>query len=1222
MAEYTRPALGQEVPLGTLYDARLDQFLSGPSLPRNPPRCSILETPCPNAIQNEISVSLGASRAARFQGMGVDDNLAASVLSGLVEPKGSATFLNDGTLDKEFLYGAVHHVYNTCEERLNLCEPRFPDAAHVGDSRSTHVVVGIKWGIQNIMTMKLCITNPSERTALEASFHRDMVEFTDIARSLPSLNFNDNSASNRLKQKYELKLYTDRQRDGGIPKGTLSIMCRFVQLGPEHIRGHDGKRHAISYTLLPIHILRQLLSGTVPVPNSILGFRPVVQTHLFMELFDEFNDGEEKLDEYRHFLQGKKQYVSRAHIDHLKYTITSLKTAHESMKASFSKAVASIRGGTAGENCLQELLGGFTPVSFTSFVNEQTDKINFIDEAVGSGATYIGFNGLSPDSVTLAHPEPPPYAFHFNNYVVRSSRSWADQRVSLLEFLWVPDRRSQVYLVDFDAFPAYGHLQSAQLIQMQRHNAQMAQPTEPRETSIPVKPAPRDEAAPCATRKCIAQYDENALHTFNTAKPTWRQLVKIPCPGRYCGSRLNCVWTCAICDIPIKFAFTQEYIYCHCGRAFFNKWRFKCNDEDHGQSFVRYRSRDLRRLLTRMDREIYRNILVLGETGVGKSTFINAFHNYLVFESFENAKEASEHNLEFSVPCSFSVNYPDPSTPYGEFKLGVKAMILNEMVTMATLRRRKRIGDTRGPEQDKINMRGILDALVKYQEVHGILILLKTDQSRLTATFTFCFEELLSHIHRSAVANIAFGFTHARNSNYIPGESLVPLNRLLTEHTDVNFTLNPSTAYCFDAESFRYLAAHHQGVKVGDDTVYHESWDKSREATLSFLDHIDSLKPHDVNQMLGMDEVRQVISQLIIPMVDVSQEIAKNLDVLKEKVKELKDTQLTGDELRERLHIERIKLDSKKLDKPRTVCTHPSCCDLKRDVDGEVVTLYRTICHEDCRLPGVTGDCVGDRGLIDCRAFKHDPDRSCSTCRHPWRQHMHSFYILKEVRVQIKDKEIERRLKQNMSDVALRKQVICNIQQYQEEYQHERNQLRKATARFVTYLKENAILPINDATEKYYNQLIKNEEDKIQLGKERKYNVDKNKKKLKSLEHDRRKYLELIDTIKNNKHIPRGSGEELLTREDISEQIIELYNLKHFGSSLKNLKEVITSSKRDAHREDLPFRRRSSSLNAENGSSGSDEGIGGKEKSVRQTTSQGFSNWFSRLSRQSSGRGQ
>jgi hypothetical protein len=381
--------------------------------------------------------------------------------------------------------------------------------------------------------------------------------------------------------------------------------------------------------------------------------------------------------------------------------------------------------------------------------------------------------------------------------------------------------------------------------------------------------------------------------------------------------------------------------------------------------------------------------------------------------------------------------------------------------------------------------------------------------------------------------------------------------------------------------------------------------------------------------MIGMDEVRQVISQLVIPMVDVSQEIAKEIDLLKDKVKELEDTRLTGERLKKRLHLERIKLDPQKLDMPRTVCTHPSCCDFKGDLDGEITTIYRTTCHENCRLPDVAGDRVGAPGLINCRAFKRERDRSCSNCRHPWRQHMHSFYILKEVRVQIKDKEIERRLKENVSDVALRQATICDLQQYQEEYQHERNQLRKATARFVTYLKENAILPINDATEDYYSQLIQNEENKIQLGKERKYSVEKNKKKLKSLQHDRKKYLELIDTIKNT-HTPDSSREELLTQEGISEQIIELYNLKHFGSSLKNLKEVITSSERDAHREELPYPRRPSSLDAEHESSGSDNIIGCRVelvndslegKFVRRTSSQGFSNWFSRLSRQNSGRG-
>ncbi|KAM0240174.1 hypothetical protein ACHAP5_008031 [Fusarium lateritium] len=1254
MAEFTRPALGQEVHLGTLYDARLDQFLSGPILPPNSPRDSIIEIPCPHAIQHEISVSFGASHASRFGAMGVDDNLAASVLSGLVEPKGSATFLNDSTLDKDFLFGAVHHVHNTREERLNLDEPKFLDAAHVGDYRSTHVVIGIKWGLQNIMTMKHCITDSSQRTALEASFDKDMKELTAIAKSLPSLSFDDNFASNRLKLEYELKLYTDIQRDGGIHKENLSIMCRFVQLGPKRIGSHDGKGHAISYTLLPIDLLRQLLSGTVSVPNSTQWFRPDVQTGIFMELLDEINDSKGKLDEYRLFLQGKRQYVAGAHIDRLNDTITSLDTAHRNIKANFSKAVADIRDGTSGQQCLQRLQGGFPRMPFTIIVDEQSDKIGFIDECVRSGATYIGFNGLSLDSVALPAHGLSPYAFHFNNYVVKFSRSWKDQRDSLMEFIWLPDRRSQVYLVDFDAYPDYGQLDSACLIQMQRRTAEAAQPSEPREASTPVTSASRKEPATDLPRKCIAQYDENALHSPDRTWPTERQLVKIPCPGRYCDSHLDCAWNCAICHTPIEFAFADEYIYCDCGRAFYKKWHFKCNDGNHGHPFVRYCSKDLRRLLMRTDRVISRNILVLGETGVGKSTFINAFHNYLKFESFDDAKEASKACLEFAVPCSFSVNYPDPSNPYSEFK-SVKIQVGAQNVdterdgndgdsatqkasvypmtyrnTTYRLVDTPGIGDTRGPEQDKTNMRGILDALSKYQEIHGILILLKTDQSRLTATFRFCFEELLSHIHRSAVANIAFGFTHARSSDYLPGQSLGPLNRLLTEHTDVSFTLNPSTAYCFDAESFRYLAAYHQGVKSGNDRVYQESWDKSRKATLSFLDHIDNLKPHDVSQMIGMNEVRQVIGELVIPMVDVSQTLRKNIDLLKEKVKELEDTQLTGDKLRKNLHIERIRLDPQKLDMPRTVCTHPSCCDLKEDVDGEVTTIYRTTCHENCRLPGVAGDRVGSPGLIDCKAFKHSTHRTCSNCRHPWRQHMHSFYTLKEVRVRIKDKEIERRLKQNLSDVALRKETIRDLQQYQEEYQYERNQLRKATSRFVAYLKENAVLPINDATEDYYNQLIQNEENKIQLGKEKKYSVSKNKEKLKNLQHDRRKYLELIDAIKNNTHTPHSSGEGLLTKQDIIEQIAELYNLKHFGSSLKNLKDVITSSERSAHCEELPLPRRPNSLDAKHGGSWSGEDMGVRVepvynsrggKFVRRTSSQGFGNWFSRLSKQNNERG-
>ena len=49
---------------------------------------------------------------------------------------------------------------------------------------------------------------------------------------------------------------------------------------------------------------------------------------------------------------------------------------------------------------------------------------------------------------------------------------------------------------------------------------------------------------------------------------------------------------------------------------------------------------------------------------VGKSTFINAFVNYLTFDTLEDAKQHDE--LTWVIPCSFSTQTMDREGPGGE----------------------------------------------------------------------------------------------------------------------------------------------------------------------------------------------------------------------------------------------------------------------------------------------------------------------------------------------------------------------------------------------------------------------------------------------------------------------------------------------------------------------------------------------------------------------------
>jgi hypothetical protein len=137
-----RPALGQTVPIGTLYNARDDSFLPdnllGDQLPSDAIQSAAL-------LQSNSLIGHDDSYKAKFDVFGITPALAASILAGMLDYKGSACSL-DEPRTQNTVWGALYHSIHTGTDRLNPTCPGIrdglgKDAAH--NPAGTHVVVGI-----------------------------------------------------------------------------------------------------------------------------------------------------------------------------------------------------------------------------------------------------------------------------------------------------------------------------------------------------------------------------------------------------------------------------------------------------------------------------------------------------------------------------------------------------------------------------------------------------------------------------------------------------------------------------------------------------------------------------------------------------------------------------------------------------------------------------------------------------------------------------------------------------------------------------------------------------------------------------------------------------------------------------------------------------------------------------------------------------------------------
>ncbi|OAA57585.1 aaa ATPase domain containing protein [Niveomyces insectorum RCEF 264] len=1233
-----RPAFGHKAVLGTLYDAHTDNFQDMSTFSGDP-----LADMLDSSRHREMSVALSYddSYKGRFDLLGVGPELGASILSGLAPAKGPGrcfyeTNSTAGHARTSRAYAAIHHRLTTAEDSLKLDNPalrKLVDADRLELSAFTHVVFKIEWGCQTVITVRSNAlqqdddagnamtgskTQAAASTPDQAAFTRSMDEFkkaVDELQYLPDSNFHDLALEDTP---LDITAYSEMLDEDGVVMDDLQEAFDFVKLLPslvQHRAANGGKGEPISYTLLPIRTFmsilqlqdnRQAADGALGADNTLFPVAPKVLGAV-LEKFDEVTSLLGKLVDYSCFLANYKPYTPSDLASQVGTAIATTKAEMTELMGTYASLLAQIRTSTSrrDELELQRLANGlddFCSCCATALesVPDQQARAKFASAAVARGAVYIGHNGLDLDAVVRAsaasHTE--LYVFRFSSTAMAADEAtWALHLELLEELLDLEARqRGEVLVVVLDSDAVSRSLEQAQIAHYDKTGRELTQDLY--------------QQRQFEANQSFAWCDPAARETGDDIqRPVKRCMVKMPCPAPTCDGMEVCHWICAQCHSQIEFGYADEFFYCDCGRAKFNRWRFKCNGASHPQSssstgrerrgnrgskasgktipsdFVAYNNRGrLLSTLKSLDQADYVNILILGETGVGKSTFINSFVNYISFASLDEAKRAEE--LNWVIPCAFSIQTIDRSQPNGaiqERKIhvgndrddeqdgtgGASATQQTAVYPVNTGSRTIRlidtpgIGDTRGLAYDKKNMADILRTLSGYEQLHGILILLKSNNARLTVTFNFCMQELLTHLHRSTSRNMAFGFTNTRISNYSPGDTFGPLSSLLAKHKDVGLALENQNTYCFDSESFRFLAAFKSGVVMDNEEDFRRSWEHSRGEAVRLVDFFASRTPHLVKSTMSLNGTRQLIAELTKPMADISQTISTNIAVCHDRMNELRDTKLSGDKLRQRLQVPKVHLRTVPLRLPRTVCRNEACVEWRDDGTGVLVRVYKKPCHDPCYLDNVEVDRVNCPELLGCAAFHHHK-RSTNICQqtacgHSWQEHLHIYFELEEYTALVTDTEAQRLFEQNESDILVKQTAIHDLEQLVDEYKLEHTEIQEAAARFGVFLKHHSITPFNDATLEYLDMLIQEEEQKAR--------VSRDEAKVKRLREDKVAHIELVATLEKSM-TGNGNGNNTMLDEAGVEGVVRtLYSLTHFGEMLHDVKNGVTAAHQATYRE-------------------------------------------------------
>jgi len=273
--------------------------------------------------------------------------------------------------------------------------------------------------------------------------------------------------------------------------------------------------------------------------------------------------------------------------------------------------------------------------------------------------------------------------------------------------------------------------------------------------------------------------------------------------------------------------------------------------------------------------------------------------------------------------------------------------------------------------------------------------------------------------------------------------------------------LSPHNQFFIDNEAFRVLLARKQGVKFTEKELelYKESWDHSVDSITNMLAHIGSRKPHALAETNSFNQLRFIILMLTVPLANVTDTNGRSIAEMERLEKLIEDGNMRICSIENDIMVPQHTVEPVQLEKPRTVCTHPSCVETysMEAGGGQAVQVYKQHCHAECYLPPVPL-VLNNPKIQGCTAFGGGSLSDCRVCGHGWQQHMHILVDHSKKSITVRCPLKEAKIHMLGEDVNKAEEAREALRDMKKKLKEEQKVITKVGAKLGIDLKTNVII--------------------------------------------------------------------------------------------------------------------------------------------------------------------